>query len=511
MSTLTNSTPDQPTINPPRRTLAPHRKYAKKFLTLPDELLTNIADQVSPKDLPNFRLTCKTLANIAAKQFGQKRLAHCRFIFTKYSLQGLIDMTGHPVFGPCIKSIMFGTDRLTNELQVLMGALKSNKITDYAKAMRVLQTYHERWVKLSAFTGSPELSRMLVTALTNLSGHGINVSLGIFNNDRETRYYNKILTYGYGSSNEFDKLPFVEFLTLNRFTLGTIRKACASANFNPQFFELDLGGQEEWNGMEPALSMLLLKDGGFRFGFDACIRVGWANVYISPSRNLLEIKQRSTGKEDLTSADHIRLDLGWLGAPLLNAFNVAPITHFRMKSCSMWASDFIDLFQYLAETLQVIELVDVAIWGDERYARTTFLVLHCIRDDLNLQRLVMNEVRATNKNFGAGILVVTRRCCNGQQQIHTGIDALTSFKEAGLDGDELFTYYEEDIRDYTLHLQSMNYSDYEHRMDYAEFLKLKENTECNLEMRQREYDEYRVPRIKAKEAMARVESGEYNT
>lgn len=172
MSTLTTSAPHQPTIDPRRCTLAPQRKHAKEFLTLPNELLTNIADYVSPKDLPNFRLTCKTLANIAAKQFGQKRLAHRRFIFTKYSLQGLIDMTGHSVFGPCIKSIMFGTDRLTNELQDLLGSLKKHKITDHTKAMHVLQTYHERWIKHSAFLEYSDLSRVLVTALriSRLSG-----------------------------------------------------------------------------------------------------------------------------------------------------------------------------------------------------------------------------------------------------------------------------------------------------------------------------------------------------
>jgi hypothetical protein len=151
MSTLTISAPHQPPTNPRRCTLAPHRKYAKKFLTLPDELLTNIANNVTPEDLPNFRLTCKTLANIAAKQIGQKRLAHSRFIFTKYSLQGLIDMTGHPVFGQCIKSIMFSTDRLTNDLVTLMAALESKQITDPAKAMDILQRYREYWIMQLCF------------------------------------------------------------------------------------------------------------------------------------------------------------------------------------------------------------------------------------------------------------------------------------------------------------------------------------------------------------------------
>jgi hypothetical protein len=511
MSTLTTSAPHQPTIDPRRCTLAPHRKHAKKFLTLPDELLTNITDHVSPKDLPNFRLTCKTLANIAAKQFGQKRLAHRRFIFTKYSLQGLIDMTGHSVFGPCIKSIMFGTDRPTNELQDLLGSLKKHKITDHTKAMHVLQTYHERWIKHSAFLKSSDLSRMLVTALTNLSTIGINVSLGIFDNDREKRYYNEVLTYGYGFSIEYDDLPFAKFLTLNRFTLGIIQQACAGANFTPEFFGCDLSGQERHEGTEPALSNLLLMDGEFHSSFDVCLRVGWTNIRISTRRNLLGFKQRSTSPAELTSPEHIRLGLRWLGSPLLDAFIAASITHFCMESCSMWCSNFVDVFQHLDETLQVVELVNVTIWGDDKYVNTLFPVLHCIRDDLDLQRLVMDNVRATSKNLDDGLTVVTERCWNGQRQIQAGIDALTGFDEKGLDGDELFTYYEKDVRDFKLHLQSMDYSDYEHRMDYAEFLRHKENTEWNLEEHQRQYDEYRVPRIKAKEAMARVESGEYNT
>jgi hypothetical protein len=52
--------------------------YVKKSSTLPDEHLTNISDNVTFEDLPKVRLTCKTLANIAAKHFEEKRLAHRR-------------------------------------------------------------------------------------------------------------------------------------------------------------------------------------------------------------------------------------------------------------------------------------------------------------------------------------------------------------------------------------------------------------------------------------------------
>jgi hypothetical protein len=515
MSTLTISSPDNPSINPPRRKLAPHRKYAKKFLTLPDELLTNIVDNVTSEDLPNFRLTCKTLANIAAKLFGEKRLAHRRFIFTDYSLKGLVDMTAHPVFGPCIKSIMFGTDRLTNQLEVLMASLKSKKITDHTEAMRILQSYHERWVKLSKFTESPDLSRMLVTSLTNLSGYGTNVSLGIFNNDRRKRYYREVLTYGYGSSREFDDLPFAKFLTHNRLTLGTIRSACADANFHPEFFEFDLNGQEYYDGMEPALSRLLLRDEEFRSNFDVCIREGWTNILISPTRNLLDFKQRSTGYEEVTSAEHIRLQLSWLGSPMLTAFIAASITHFRMESCSMYSNDFIDLFHDLAETLQVVELIDVAIWGEQNYISSLFPVLHCLRDDLQLQRLVMDNLRATNKDYGgepSGITVVVGRYWNGQRQIREGLNVLTGFDEYGLDNCKLDDWFERGIRSYERSLQRMNASEDEQPMDHTERrMDERVQLEEDLEHEKKEYAEYKATRAKVKEAMARVEAGDFST
>ncbi|KAI4833982.1 hypothetical protein E4T44_09117 [Aureobasidium sp. EXF-8845] len=132
-------------------------KYAKKFLTLLDELLTDIADNVTPGDLPNFRLTCKTLANIAAKQFGEKRLAYNRFIFTEYSLKGLVDMTAHLVFGPCIKSILFSTGHVTQDLMVVMNVFKKHNINDDTAAMQACHLFREHWRQCSTFLKGDDL------------------------------------------------------------------------------------------------------------------------------------------------------------------------------------------------------------------------------------------------------------------------------------------------------------------------------------------------------------------
>ena len=49
--------------------------------------------------LPNLRLTCKELNEITSEPFGERCLAERRFMFTKYSMQGLLELTAHPIFG----------------------------------------------------------------------------------------------------------------------------------------------------------------------------------------------------------------------------------------------------------------------------------------------------------------------------------------------------------------------------------------------------------------------------
>jgi hypothetical protein len=375
----------------------------------------NISDNVAFEDLPNFCLTSKILANIAAKRFGENGLAHRRFICTEHSLNSLVDMTAHSVFGPCIKSIMFGTDHLTNDLDVLMNALESNKITDPAKAMGILQTYRERYNRRSGFLGSQEMSSLLVEAFGNLSSHGTTVSLGIFN-DVRTEYRKEDCMPGYASLREFGGLPFQRFITSNERTFGPLRSACRMTNFRPRFFEFDLRGQEDGNGMRTALNNLLLTKSWLISRTEICIREGEVDILILPSLNRLEFKQRPE-LNHLYIPENLRFSLTSLGRPMRNAICAMHFTHLRMESCSVWFSDFMDTLEPLANTLRVVELVDVAFWGDVDPDTNVGPILHCLKNDCRLRTLVLDNFRAMNKNYSAdtGILMAKGRVWHGKQ------------------------------------------------------------------------------------------------
>lgn len=69
------------------------------FNGLPTELKKLIVHHAEDSCLANLRLANKELNALATKPFGERMLAERRFMLSEYSLQGLVDLTAHPVFG----------------------------------------------------------------------------------------------------------------------------------------------------------------------------------------------------------------------------------------------------------------------------------------------------------------------------------------------------------------------------------------------------------------------------
>jgi hypothetical protein len=69
------------------------------FDGLPTELKKLVVHHADDSTLAKLRLTSKELNAITTKPFGQRLLAERRFVLSMHSLQGLVDLTAHPVFG----------------------------------------------------------------------------------------------------------------------------------------------------------------------------------------------------------------------------------------------------------------------------------------------------------------------------------------------------------------------------------------------------------------------------
>jgi hypothetical protein len=74
-------------------------------LSLPAELLCQIAHDVDGADLINIRLACKSLHDAADRRFGITYISHRRHAISIRSIEALLEIVTHPTFGPHVNSI----------------------------------------------------------------------------------------------------------------------------------------------------------------------------------------------------------------------------------------------------------------------------------------------------------------------------------------------------------------------------------------------------------------------
>ncbi|KEQ63515.1 uncharacterized protein M437DRAFT_47062, partial [Aureobasidium melanogenum CBS 110374] len=67
------------------------------LLSLPPEIFNAVLDDVSGRDVMNLRLVCRHTSALSLHQFGHKCLTDLSFIWSPYSLQGLLDLSVHPL------------------------------------------------------------------------------------------------------------------------------------------------------------------------------------------------------------------------------------------------------------------------------------------------------------------------------------------------------------------------------------------------------------------------------
>jgi hypothetical protein len=79
----------------------------------------------------------------------------------------------------------------------------------------------------------------------------------------------------------------------------------------------------------------------------------------------------------------------------------------------------------------------------------------------------------------------------------------------GWDTDDDNDWFESDTRSYEQEIQGMEYPDFGFHKGYTEYIEYRAQQEEALETCKILYEEYKVIRADVKEAMARVESGEY--
>ncbi|KAH0009746.1 hypothetical protein KCU78_g10591, partial [Aureobasidium melanogenum] len=88
----------------------------KNLLDLSTELLLMIFDATDKLSLVYLRLTCGKLHDMTNEAFGAAFFVTRHIIFSKVSVDTLLEITEHPIFGRHVKEIVFASDFLQGSL-----------------------------------------------------------------------------------------------------------------------------------------------------------------------------------------------------------------------------------------------------------------------------------------------------------------------------------------------------------------------------------------------------------
>lgn len=129
--------------------------------SLPPEIFNAVLDGLSGRDAMNLRLVCRHTSVLSSHKFGLECLADLSFIWTPYSLQGLLDLSKHS-FGRYVKRLSFATNFVHAE-----------KLTEHPDEQREarIKGVIEQW---------DERNELLVQALKNFQKLNVHPVLGVF-------------------------------------------------------------------------------------------------------------------------------------------------------------------------------------------------------------------------------------------------------------------------------------------------------------------------------------------
>ncbi|KAH0208356.1 hypothetical protein KCU86_g8164, partial [Aureobasidium melanogenum] len=260
----------------------PSHHSSPDFKNLPVELKKLVVQHAEDSCLPSLRLVNKELNAIATKPFGERLLAERRLMLSRYSLQGLVDLTAHPDLGPCVRKVLLNTHGFTEKIsewpKVIGKHMSKTERRDMWKRIRVVKS------ESTDFVETPEVADLLSQALSNLKRHGQRVTLGIFDDvvygsDPE----DDILRKSYGFDKLWGGLSPLHVLTPDHWyaqgedTFEILLEALTQSESSFPSMELDLASaiRNPRNDLDECLHLAVsAKDDKIPRDVDICIKAG---------------------------------------------------------------------------------------------------------------------------------------------------------------------------------------------------------------------------------------------
>ncbi|TIA46698.1 hypothetical protein D6C77_10461 [Aureobasidium pullulans] len=370
------------------------------ILTLSTEILVKISEECEDSDLPNMRLVCREFCNSSTKAFGQVYFADLHVLLVEPSLDILVEITAHPIYGRCVKTIVCGT----------------------ARTIKPVMEYDEEEGEPIP-TLSPEFERSeghiakLVTALNNLKHHrNLEVALGIHSDEAWTkgngfRLLGGPITYDGYAVKDFDASG----------TLGSLLEATSATMFpiNKKCFRF----LEELE-----LDRIIKNDTIFSSMFSAA---GTFNTNTSIRLDFVQWSSSGPSSIMISMSDSNQLDLtnillagdfsALLGSPyytssyirvLKLALELTEFEYLTLTDMTIDTSDFQTVFAKSEGSIKHLKLSNVITSESVPGEGDPTEVLCYLKDQLQLESLTLDRIE------------ITKQIDNGLQSTNISIDHL---------------------------------------------------------------------------------------
>ncbi|KAK6002064.1 hypothetical protein QM012_001702 [Aureobasidium pullulans] len=372
------------------------------FNNLPIELKKMVVQHAEGSCLPHLRLANKELNAITTKPFGERLLAERRFMLSKYSLQGLVDLTAHPDLGQFVRKVLLNTHGFTEKI----GEWPKTVGKHMSKAERSAKWKRIRVIKRETtdFAETSEAVDLLSQALSNLKQHGQPVTLGIFD---DVVYGpdigDDVLRKSYG----FDKLwedilPHHEIFPDHWYTgcedtFGILLEALSQSELSLSSLGLDLATaiRNSRHDLDESLRhAVTAKAGSVPPHVDICIKAGldWTFHFFrrDDSYGGLVFDYEGT-TDEICGKDE--LDPEFL-PEVVSSFPSEPRYDYGSGTCSLYSRCVLGRFNF-ALSAEAISEISISSCASEAH----FIVYGiCALGQTKLQRLVLTDLHL----FGPG-------------------------------------------------------------------------------------------------------------
>ncbi|THY09460.1 hypothetical protein D6D01_09506 [Aureobasidium pullulans] len=423
---------------------------------MPPDLLS-MPNEIIARPISNLRLTCKAFYAPATKELAQRFLSEPHVMMTRYSLEALVEICKHPLFGPHVRGIAFDCCRLNLVLFDDINSRLKTLLTDKdlmarTQARKEMSLYLDLCEQEQSLQQTGEASRLIRDAFGSLRRYGNTVKMNI---ESEAIGHYGLYPIGYHKfpRHNNDDWDFVMEAKEIPSTFLMMLEAADTSGCEISSLKIEAWGFDHYDTC-PDLSNV-------RIAFKALIALTELNLNASPGPledgldRILEatlpfanrLQKINFDFDDDAENGPSLLTLASV-ARILGSVNSDELLQLELSSARVRKADLLKVLGQQKKNLKQVILTNLALAG------SWVQLLSWIRDNLSLDRLVISRVLKLDEQdlneHGDGRPTLWLRGgfdIRGPANMQPALEKFLAQKRKELAGDEDHGLGEYDIRD----------------------------------------------------------------